>query len=1338
MYRLWFTFIITLFSCFHSMTATTHDKPFFFQHLTMEDGLSNNHVSAIFQSKDGILWLGTQKGLNCYDGHNFRLYKKRDSSTANSIRGNGIKKILQDRDNNIWVQHEKGTDEINYITRNVRHGWAHDSIGKSVIDICTDYNQQLLILCDQEVWQYIKPSRSYKRLFTAPENYSLFSLIKDKQGGYYIGIRQYEVLRCDSNWNITSRIQSALKQKGPANKGLVFPLCIDSENRLWYGIKNQSIERYTPQTKSITKYSLSNTSFINPDVRDMIEMDKDYMLIATFNGLFRLDKETLNPSHVLSPQTEEEGTLNHFSIYSLYKDKQNILWVGTNAGGVNFCHPYNQRFKTIHPNLFLGRMGMIRKDQENNIWVATEGGGLFSYNQQTGYQENYLVHGKEKSTYYANILKSLFIDGDSIWCGNQKGEIFIFSIKKKKFSFYTRLGDSNILAIFKDSKQHIWIGTKQEIIQLAKNADGKYVKQSTSSLIPIEDVCVIEELPNEIILFGSKTKGIYIYHTSTNQWQHLDNRFFKLPEDTNISITSFCKTKDNQIWVTTENQGLFLLDTDFQIKEHLFHSGNNYLEDLYHVAEGKENQLWLMTNKSILLYDTNTRLIRSFDSHNGLNLKDFSAYSCWMDINRQLWFSGNRGIAMLDTENFPLNTSRSPIIFTDLLVNNRVQHPLAPESVLKQNFNETRTLSLNYNQTNIAISYTCSNFIYPDNNTFFYKMDGVDEEWIDANNRKTVYYSNLRPGHYRFHIKAFNNDNMFCGEKEIEIIVLPPFWIRWWAFLMYAVIIYLLIHRYVIYRQRKQRLEHELHLKQIEQQKAEELNHELQLFFTQVAHEFRTPLSLILNPLDEIQDKIIHIAGVQEALKLIRRNAQRLLALVNDLMDLRKIESGTDKLNLSNFDFNDFTKEVYYTFQGIAGQRHLKFLLNLPNTPIMATFDREAMEKVLFNLLSNAFKFTPEGGEVHLSVTTEKTVESKSILIEIKDTGIGISPEDVEKIFRPFALSRKDLHGNISGSGVGLSITRTIIEHHKGTIQIQNNPPHGTCIHIELPWVFNPQYTISPTIIDEEDVRKEDIGQFPLKVNLLEKTILLVDDNPEILNYLKKELGKSFNILTATNGKEALGMLQQQNISLVVSDVMMPEIDGIELCKRIKTDHNLSHLPIILLTAKAMNLYIEEGFQAGADDYIVKPFKVSTLKIRIKNILNRQEKMKKIYGKQLSLKSAGIEVESIDKAFVDKYIAIVKENISNPDFNIDQLCKELAISRANLYRKVKAITTLSPAEMIRNIRLECASELLRNSQLTATEIAIQVGFGSYSHFSDFFKSIYGISPKKYKEQYGKS
>lgn len=297
-----------------------------------------------------------------------------------------------------------------------------------------------------------------------------------------------------------------------------------------------------------------------------------------------------------------------------------------------------------------------------------------------------------------------------------------------------------------------------------------------------------------------------------------------------------------------------------------------------------------------------------------------------------------------------------------------------------------------------------------------------------------------------------------------------------------------------------------MHLKQIEQQKAEELNHELQLFFTQVAHEFRTPLSLILNPLDEIQDKIIHIAGVQEALKLIRRNAQRLLALVNDLMDLRKIESGTDKLNLSNFDFNDFTKEVYYTFQGIAGQRHLKFLLNLPNTPIMATFDREAMEKVLFNLLSNAFKFTPEGGEVHLSVTTEKTVESKSILIEIKDTGIGISPEDVEKIFRPFALSRKDLHGNISGSGVGLSITRTIIEHHKGTIQIQNNPPHGTCIHIELPWVFNPQYTISPTIIDEEDVRKEDIGQFPLKVNLLEKTILLVDDNPEILNYLKKNL----------------------------------------------------------------------------------------------------------------------------------------------------------------------------------------------------------------------------------------
>ena len=799
-------------------------------------------------------------------------------------------------------------------------------------------------------------------------------------------------------------------------------------------------------------------------------------------------------------------------------------------------------------------------------------------------------------------------------------------------------------------------------------------------------------------MFATQKEGLYVYDLNIGQKKQISAADLGVPADKSLSITSFCRDSEHNLWMTTERQGLLSVDKHWKLrKQHLSHT-KVHSDKLYFVAKQNEERLWVIGAHKLYLFNFKEDQLHTFDNNNGLRLTDMDASSL-IDSANCFWILGNTGYVMVDNRNFMLNDTPASVILTTLRINNKLQRP-CDGSVLDKCLAETSVLCLKHNQTNIAIAYASDNHIYGNSDRFFYKMDGVDPDWVDAGNSREVFYSKLAPGNYLLRIKALNNDGTIGPETHLKIEVLPPLWARWWAFVIYAAIIFYILQRYIAYKQRKQRLEHELYLKQIEKDKSEEFNRELQTFFTQVAHEFRTPLTLILNPLDEIQKKIIHVSGVKEDLLLIRRNAKRLLTLVNDLMDLRKIENGNGELELSSFNFNDFIQEIYYSFQVTARQRDIALQLSLPETPILATFDKDALEKVFFNLLSNALKFTPEGGTVILAVSLIEG-EKPQIHVEVKDTGVGISNEDINKIFKPFALSHQDLHGQMGGSGVGLTIARAIV-------------------------------AVQDTLDESEDA-VDDASSF--KVTSISETILLVDDNIEILTYLQKELSRNFKVVTAQNGREALEVLGKKNVSLVVSDVMMPEMDGMELCTYIKENPSLCHLPVILLTAKSMTIYVEEGFQAGADDYLVKPFKVSTLIVRINNILSGRKKLKEIYGKQLSLKSVGIELEPADKSFAEQYEAVVKTHLSNPELDVEMLCKEMGVSRAKLYRKVKAITNLSPAELIRNIRLECAAEMLRTSQQTATEIAYQTGFGSYNHFGDYFKSVYGVSPKVYKEKY---
>lgn len=1306
--------LILFFFCWSSGSAQLLTDKLFFEHLTTEDGLSHNYVQSIYQDKDGFIWLGSDNGLNRYDGQRIDIFS---TNTQPTLGGNKIRRIIQDRDKNLWILHENGLDRMKYSTQQVKSFLYDKNQSSRWVGIGVDKEESLVAYTEKKIFRYDIEKDTLVVLQDAPEEYR-YSAFVQAGGKYYVGTRQHGIIVYDENWQLLEHIYPKSIEKGPLTDGLINVLQVDSEGCLWSVIVGICINKYNPKTKEVKTYKLSSTSLLNKEIRDIIELNKDYMLIGTFNGLFRLHKDNMEEVIVEKGEIGEEGGLSYYSIYSLFKDRQGIVWVGTYAGGVNYSHSCNQRFRFFAPSHLAGRFRMAKEDVDNNIWFATEGNGLLCHRPKTGQVESFWLN--ENKHHNDNIIKSICISGDTIMCGNQRGEVYNYSIKRNKFSLLRKYDNTNILYIFKDSKGHWWISVQDQ---------GVFCLNMDSVRFPCSNY--IDEIDPGILVFATQKDGLYVYNLNTGQKKQISAADLGVPADKSLSITSFCRDSEHNLWMTTERQGLLSVDKHWKMrKQHLSHT-KVHSDKLYFVAKQNEERLWVIGAHKLYLFDPKEEQLHTFDNNNGLRLTDMDASSLIDSANR-FWILGNTGYIMVDNRNFMLNDIPASVILTTLRINNKLQRP-CESSVLDKCLAETSVLCLKHNQTNISIAYASDNHIYGNSDRFFYKMDGVDPDWVDAGNRREVFYSNLASGNYLLRIKVLNNDGTIGPETHLKIEVLPPLWARWWAFAIYAAIIFYILQRYIAYKQRKQRLEHELYLKQIEKDKSEEFNRELQTFFTQVAHEFRTPLTLILNPLDEIQKKIIHVSGVEEDLLLIRRNAKRLLTLVNDLMDLRKIENGNGELELSSFNFNDFIQEIYYSFQVTARQRDIALQLSLPEIPILATFDKDALEKVFFNLLSNALKFTPEGGTVILAIFLIEG-EKPRIHIEVKDTGVGISNEDISKIFKPFALSHQDLHGQMGGSGVGLTIARAIVEKHQGTISVRRREPHGTCFSIDLPWRYDKCYEMAAqyTLDESEDV-VDSASSF--KVTSISETILLVDDNVEILTYLQKKLSRNFKVITAQNGREALEVLGKENMSLVVSDVMMPEMDGMELCTYIKENPSFCHLPVILLTAKSMTMYVEEGFQAGADDYLVKPFKVSTLIVRINNILSGRKKLKEIYGKQLSLKSVGIELEPADKSFAEQYEAVVKTHLSNPELDVEMLCKEMGVSRAKLYRKVKAITNLSPAELIRNIRLECAAEMLRTSQQTATEIAYQTGFGSYNHFGDYFKSVYGVSPKVYKERY---
>ena len=1347
-------------SLFFVSVSGRNERPFFFSHLGVEDGLSQVSVLNIFQDSEGYIWFGTRNGANRYDGYEFKIYQNEVNNQA-SISDNYIRSINEDSQKNIWVGTSNGMNCIDYKTKKITRFYPqiiNPDISTNAVHRFFKHSDGHLYAFTTRSMLKCSPDKTveYMPYLTEVES-PIYAIVQDEQEDIYIGTEESGLYIFSSDWKLKHHFPADSSSNRETLPTSTITVLLASANNTFIGTDENGVCVYNKEKQSFKRLNTSNSGLNNNSVRTMLPLNKDSILIGTFRGLNILNTTDMHISPI-EMNMDEEGSLSHYSIHSMLIDRDQTLWVGTYSAGVNYHSPFYKPVSFITPEAFTGIIGKGGEDENGKMWFATEGGGLLFYDPLNGKQQLYPIKPLHEGNYEINIIKSILIKGDSIFCSTHFGSVYLFSIKSKQFRLLYDFKHNDIMTLYLDSRQRLWIPTFTPYQTVL--VDGKdYINMFdiNGEKQQLKGINAINEIEPNVFLLGGYNDSLYLYDMNKQVMQNISVRLRSKDKNQRLgTIAYILKDYEDELWIATTKGGLFRLDKNLELVKNYQKEDGLSASYITSISIDRKGDIWVVTGNELY------KLNRFYDKFNQVKpvdspTQEFTLYAgdC-ISSDGTLYFPGNRGILSINPQKMTTNPNSPPIYITSLVVNNPGNSSDKNEqnTILYPSEYEDK-ITLDADQSSITIRYTAINYVHSEENSYAYMLEGADQSWHQIGNRREAYYSNLRPGKYIFRVKASNNDGVWNPqEATLHITVDPPFYQTWWAYLTYLVIISLIIMRIVQQQHRKHEREREEKYKQLEQDKMNELHEERMRMFTNFSHELRTPLTLIINPLNDLLQRVTFSPEVKEALQMIKKNTGRMLLLVNNLMDIQRYEAGKSILQKTRFNFSSFIREMYHSFESVAHNRDIRFTLENELPELYFTcYDEAEIEKVFFNLLSNAFKFTPANGCVTIRIKrisqsqcemlpmfpeqqASTLIESSYLLIEIVDTGKGLNKEEAEKIFEPFYRAEEDIHKQVAGTGIGLSLTRSIVLQHQGCIWTDSSEEKGTDFLILLP------DTEKQDIKKEEETVNPHSSEISKKVALLveetearnKQTVLLVDDNQEVLQYLEQQLQPDYIVMKAINGKDALEQLEGTFPNIVISDVMMPEMNGLELCKRIKESQDFCHIPVILLTAKSMVSQIEEGLEAGADDYIVKPFQVSLLKARIRNLLSLREKMKIIYGESLTLRNLGVEEPEEDNDFLTQYIDIVKANISNQELDVSVIYQALGMSRANFYRKVKAVTGLSPIELIKNIRLEAGAKLLKESNMNVSEIAQHIGFSSRSYFARSFKAVYGMSPTEYQEK----
>ena len=1322
-----------------------------FKHLEVSDGLSNNSVNTICKDRDGFMWFGTTTGLNRYDGYTFKIYQHAENDPG-SLPDNYITDIAEMPDGRFWVNTGRGyvlfdkeqdcfiTDVTGFM-KNLESGGVPEQV------FVDREGNTCLSVAGEGCYRY---KEGGKRLFFSYVEHSLpehgVTQIAECSDGLLL-IYNTGLLVCLDRATLAIKWKSdEIKKYIPAGKTIEFSLFVDRDNCIWaYSL--MGIWAYDCGTKSwrtdLTAIWSSRPDIIihavAQDIEGRIWVGKDY------DGIDVLEKETGKVTSLVA-HDDNGRSLPHNTIYDLYADRDGIMWVGTYKKGVSYYSESIFKFNMYE----WGDITCIEQADENRLWLGTNDHGILLWNRSTGKAEPFW---RDAEGQLPNPVVSMLKSKDGkLWVGTFNGGLYCMDgsrVRSYKEGTGNALASNNVWALVEDDKGRIWIASLGGGLQCLEPLSGTFETYTSNNSALLENnVTSLCWVDNNTLFFGTANQGVGMMDMHTREIKKIQGQSgnVKLSND---AVNHVYKDSRGLVWIATR-EGLNVYDT----RRHVFldlspvaEAKGNFIAA---ITEDQERNMWVSTSRKVIrvtvasdgkgsyLFDS-----RAYNSEDGLQNCDFNQRSIKTLHNGIIAIGGLYGVNVFAPDHIRYNKMLPNVMFTGLSLFDeavKVGQSYGGRVLIEKELNDVENVEFDYKQNIFSVSFASDNYNLPEKTQYMYKLEGFNNDWLTLPvGVHNVTFTNLAPGKYVLRVKAINSDG-YVGIKEatLGIVVNPPFWMSWWAYLLYAVglVVVLFLARYRMLKREREKF----HLQQIENEvaKNEEINNMKFRFFTNVSHELRTPLTLIISPLEgmlkETTDEL-----QSTRLQLMYRNAQRLLHLVNQLLDFRKGEMSTHQLSLSEGDIISYVHSVCNSFLLMADKKHIQFSFFSGIDTFSMAFDADKVGKIVMNLLSNAFKFTPEGGRV--TVMIEHVAGTPDILeIKIADTGIGISDVDKEHIFERFYQADHKGVEETTGNGIGLSLVRDFVTLHEGEVKVFDNIGMGSVFVIQFPvkhvetQVQLPEETGMPVGDEEDKEMKEEAREETERKNF--PLLLIVDDNEDFRIFMRYSLELQYRVKLAVNGKEAWEMMQEELPDLVISDVMMPQMDGNELCRLIKQDKRTAHIPVILLTARQNTEAKLEGLQTGADDYVTKPFNMTILVLRIRKLIELSRYHRVTQG-MIDPAPSEIVITSLDEKLIEKAIKYVEDNMSRTELSVEELSRELGMSRVHLYKKLLQITGKTPIEFIRVIRLKRAAQLLRESQLHVSEVAFEVGFNNPKYFSRYFKDEFGVLPSVYQEKEGK-
>jgi signal transduction histidine kinase/ligand-binding sensor domain-containing protein/DNA-binding NarL/FixJ family response regulator len=1360
-----------------------------FSHLSVKDGLSNNEVLCVLQDHNGFIWFGTANGLNRYDGYSFKVYQHVGSDSS-SLSDKRIRAIAEDHLGRIWIGTNNGLNCFDPIMETYQHFYFNENDTNSISNnriTRLHYSQKnILWIGTENGLNKFDPATSKNTRLTyqlktknKEAANEITSITEDADSSIWIGMWWGGLKKINpENLKIISFFSDPNIKNSISNDNVLSVFC-DKENTLWIVNYMSEIRRMNP--RSCTYMSVAgmenmlNLGVMGQDQSGNIWLKSEPGSVIIYNPL----------SHKKSVQTNrsiDASSISTGSVSQIFNDRSGIIWLGTDKG-ISCYDPQGQKFLEYYHQLNLGKRDYCKsfyQDRENNVWIAVWDLGLVKYNLLI-HKTTIITH----STGDSNSLSHSRINGISadnkgyIWVATNNG-ISIVEPSTARVIRKLYYSNDNSPAVMNSINAHItggqsnffWMasGDSLTILNIPNQQEWQLPLIGKASLNYAKVNCVTEDSKKNLWI-GTEFSGLFYYETAT-----ADLKRFELNTADNQSISSntiydIMEDRNQNIWVCTQN-GLKLFDsfrksyTTYNIQTGL--SAN----ECFSVKEDTRGRLWIMTPLGIDVLERESGKIIRFDDADGLLLNSIGL----VQTEQGKFFSGHaeNGFYCFNPDSILDNYVHQKVFLTDFLLYNKPAPISKPGALspLKKNILETDEIILNHSQSFFGFEFSSLDYSKSGKNQYEYKLDGFDDKWFltDAPTRR-ITYTNLNPGAYVFRVKAANaisRDKQ--DETKIKITILPPVWKTWWAYTLYFIAIsalLLFIRKYFI---DKERLQHEIAIKKIEASNTFELAQMKQRFFINVSHEFRTPLTLIAGPVEKLIANLDHMDRTKllDSLLLIKRNTKRLSQLTNQLLDIRKIETGNMKLSLSSGDLVSFIREIANGFNTLAEKKQIDYPIvidRLPESDHLHWFDADKIDKIVSNILSNAFKFTPNNGKITIRIneirsagtsksdTSDNSVSeliSSFLVFSVEDTGMGIAKDQVEKIFERFYQVDSNTTLASEGSGIGLALTKDLVSLCNGTIEVNSEVGKGSKFSVRLPVGLSgfSNYLIS----EESDSTLPSIASekvLPVKATKDEKTynqapvILIVEDNEDMQIYIRDILLEKYQVILSDNGIQGIEIAQGILPDLIISDVMMPELDGYELTVKMKNDQRTSHIPIILLTAYSSIENHKKGLENEADDYITKPFDEEILLLTVRNLIQSRQRLKAIYSAHLESSGSNHkfielvpkqpDIPSTEKIFLAKIMTIIEKHMDDPDFDVPGFASEIGMESSVLHRKMRAVINQSPGEFIRSMRMKRAAQLMTDKDLPIGEIANMVGFADNTrYFSTSFRKYFGKSPREYQ------